>query len=69
MTEARAALASWSVETWKSKIRLGTMADHNFCKNEQDKEKPQATGVDAGLLRFLMGGTYDGEGKPITAAR
>jgi hypothetical protein len=40
--------------------------DHNFCKNERNKEKPQATGVNTGLLRFLMGGTCDGEGKPIT---
>jgi hypothetical protein len=56
MTEARAALASWSVETWKSKIRLGTMADHNFCKNEQDKEKPQATGGRRGASPVPYGG-------------
>jgi hypothetical protein len=33
------------------------------------KRSPKRRGVDAGLLQFLMGGTYDGEGKPITAAR
>jgi hypothetical protein len=37
--------------------------DHNFCKNERNKEKPQATGGQHGASPFLMGGTCDGEGK------
>jgi hypothetical protein len=35
------------------------MADHNFCKNEQDKEKPQATG---GSTRGFSGSLW---GEPM----
>jgi hypothetical protein len=30
------------------------------------KRSPKRRGVNTGLLRFLMGGTCDGEGKPTT---
>jgi hypothetical protein len=44
------------------------VAEHNFCKNERDKEKPQRRGVSHGASPVPNGGTYDGEGKPITLA-
>jgi hypothetical protein len=55
------------IVVWTGPVIYGLpTVDHNFCKNKRNKEKPQATGVVTGLLRFLMGEPVMGREKPIT---